>query len=305
MMGTSSGTSADSGGTQAPNQARALDQTRAPDQAREPDQTQEPNRARAPNRAQAPNQARAPNQTRRRILDAALTCFTEDGYEQTTIARIRERSGASNGALFHHFASKEAIADALFVDAIASFQQGLWQLLDRQPGSLREAVHAAITHQLSWTEQHPDLARFVYLHGHPAPGSSGGAELGEINRELAAGLRRWMAPFAERGEIRPTSMLMVTAIVGGPAHALARRWLAGQLNVPLTAFAGELADAAWAGLRGTQVRSRPARPVPARGRVTIELLGDDGTVIARGQTDTPLSGPAGSGDLDAPGPAAP
>ena len=71
--------------------------------------------------------------TRQRILDVALACFTEDGYEQTTIARITERSGTSNGALFHHFASKEAIADALYVAAIASFQQGLWELLSRQP----------------------------------------------------------------------------------------------------------------------------------------------------------------------------
>jgi AcrR family transcriptional regulator len=231
-----------------------------------------------------------PNQTRQRILDAALACFTEDGYEQTTIARIRERSGASNGALFHHFATKEAIADALYVAAIASFQQGLWNLLDHQPSSLRDAVHAAVAHQLGWTEQHPDLARFVYLLGHPAASSAGGAELGELNRELAGAVRRWMAPFAERGEIRTTSMLLITAIVGGPAHAVARRWLAGQVPGSLTSFTDELADAAWAGLRGTQVRPRPVRPAPARGRVTIELLDGDGTVVAHGQTTTPLAG---------------
>ena len=63
--------------------------------------------------------------TRRRVLDVALECFLADGYEQTTIARIRKLSGTSNGALFHHFASKEAIADALYVEAIASFQAGL------------------------------------------------------------------------------------------------------------------------------------------------------------------------------------
>lgn len=232
----------------------------------------------------------APTDTRQRILDAALACFTEDGYEQTTIARIRERSGASNGALFHHFAAKEAIADALYVAAIASFQQGLWELLARQPDSLRTAVHAAIGHQLRWTQEHPDLARFVYLRGHPASGSAGGAELNQLNRELAAAFRQWMAPLAERGEIRPTSMLVITAIVGGPAHAIARRWLAGHLSVPLTSFTDELADAAYAALRGTQVLSRPpAQPAAASSRVTIELLSDDGTVVARGQASTPLT----------------
>jgi AcrR family transcriptional regulator len=230
-----------------------------------------------------------PNQTRQRILDAALACFTEDGYEQTTIARIRERGGASNGALFHHFASKEAIADALYVAAIASFQQGLWELLARQPDSLRGAVHAAIGHQLCWTQEHPDLARFVYLRGHPASGSAG-AELGQLNRELAAAFRQWMAPLAESGEIRPTSMLVITAIVAGPAHAIARRWLAGQVSAPLTSFTDELADAAWAALRGTQVRSRPAvPPAAASSRVTIELLSGDGAVVAQGQASAPLT----------------
>src|SRR3954453_14041383 len=95
--------------------------------------------------------------TRQRILDAALVCFLEEGYEQTTIARIREFSGASNGALFHHFASKEAIADALFVSAIASFQEGLWDLVRRKPGSVGSAVRGAVAHQLRWTEEHADL----------------------------------------------------------------------------------------------------------------------------------------------------
>lgn len=115
--------------------------------------------------------------TRRRVLDVAPECFLADGYEQTTIARIRARSGTSNGALFHHFPSKEAIAGALYVEAIASFQAGLWDLVSRRPRSLREAVRGAISHQLTWTEQNADLARFVYTRGHLDWNSAAGAEL--------------------------------------------------------------------------------------------------------------------------------
>jgi AcrR family transcriptional regulator len=228
------------------------------------------------------------SQTRRRILDAALACFTEDGYEQTTIARIRQRSGTTNGALFHHFPSKEAIAGALYVEAIASFQQGLWDLLARRPRSLRAAVHGTIAHQLRWTEQNADLARFVYRRGHLGWDTPAGAELDSLNRELAAAFREWMAPLAASGEIRPTSMLVITAIVGGPAHAIARRWLAGQLNAPLMSYVDELADAACAGLRGTQVRGRAPQRRPAIGRLTLELLDDDGSVLSRGQVTTEL-----------------
>jgi AcrR family transcriptional regulator len=228
--------------------------------------------------------------TRRRILDAALACFVEHGYEQTTIARIQARSGTSNGALFHHFRSKEAIADALYVGAIASFQEGLWELVRRGPGSLRDAVRGTIAHQLRWTEEHADLARFVYRRGHLDWDSSGGAEVAALNRELAAALRAWMAPLVESGDIRPTSMLMITAIVSGPAHAIARRWLAGQLGGPLTSFGDELADAAVAALRGTAVPARPVRLLPAEScRVTVELVAGTGGVVARGEATARLA----------------
>ena len=243
--------------------------------------------------------------TRRRVLDVALECFLADGYEQTTIARIRKLSGTSNGALFHHFPSKEAIADALYVEAIASFQAGLWDLVGRKPGSLREAVRGAIGHQLTWTEQNAGLARFVYARGHLDWNSPEGAELAALNSGLAAAFREWMAPLVRSGEIRPGPMLLITAVVSGPAHAIAQRWLAGQVDRPLTSFVDDLTDAACAGLRpnppagapgsgtpadGTPARE-PARPVPARSRVTLELLADDGSVLASGQASAQLSPP--------------
>jgi AcrR family transcriptional regulator len=246
--------------------------------------------------------------TRRRVLDVALECFLADGYEQTTIARIRKLSGTSNGALFHHFASKEAIADALYVEAIASFQAGLWDLLSRKPASLREAVRGAIGHQLTWTEQNPDLARFIYARGHLDWNSPAGAELAALNRDLAAAFKEWMAPLMHAGEVRPGPMLLISAVVSGPAHAIAQRWLAGQVKRPLTSFIDDLTGAAVAGLHATHAAGAPASvapasgtpadgaparepapPVPARSRVTLELLADDGSVLARSQASAQLT----------------
>lgn len=227
--------------------------------------------------------------TRRRIMDAALACFLEDGYEQTTIARIRERSGASNGALFHHFPTKEAIADAIYVEAIASFQEGLWELLRSRPRSLRSAVRGAIAHQLSWTEEHADRARFVYMRGNLEWDAPASLELAELNRDLAGAIRDWMAPLVARGEVRTSSMLLITAIVSGPTHSIVRRWLAGQLREPLSRYLDELADAAWAGLQGTPVRSREVRRAPPElSRVTVELISGDGAVLAHGQATATL-----------------
>jgi AcrR family transcriptional regulator len=227
--------------------------------------------------------------TRTAILDAALACFVESGYEQTTIAVIRQRSGVSNGALFHHFPTKEAIADALYVEAMASFQEGLWELLLRRPRTLRAAVRGTIAHQLRWIEEHEDRARFLYTRGHLDWDSPAGAELVELNRNLAGAYRDWMAPLVEAGEIRQMSMLMVTAVVNGPAHAIARRWLAGHVSAPLHSYLDDLADAACAALSGTpaSARRKPAS-LSRRGRMRLELLADDGRVIAAGEATADL-----------------
>jgi AcrR family transcriptional regulator len=230
--------------------------------------------------------------TRSRILDAALACFIESGYEQTTITRIRERSGASNGALFHHFPTKEAIADALYVEAIASFQEGLWELLRRRPRSMRAAVNGTISHQLHWIEENEDRARFLYIRGHLDWDSPAGAQLQELNRNLAQAYRDWMAPLIESGQIRPMSILMLTAIVTGPVHAIARRWLAGQLGSALHVYLDELSDAACAALSGTPASSRrDPRSLARHGRIRLELVSEDGSVIADGEATADLLPP--------------
>jgi AcrR family transcriptional regulator len=232
--------------------------------------------------------------TRARIMQAALSCFLAHGYEQTTIARIREASGISNGALFHHFPSKESIAEALYVEALSSFQEGLWQLLRRRPRSLRAAVRATIQLQLRWVEEHPDLARFVYTRGHLDWESPGAAAVEALNRELASAFKRWLEPFVKSGEVRPMSMLMVTAIVSGPAHSIARRWLAGQLSRVPSEHLDELALAAWAGLRGAPPsRVRSPRERPSVGRVKLELVSGEGDVVARGEASADLMAVAG------------
>jgi AcrR family transcriptional regulator len=234
--------------------------------------------------------------TRSRVLDAGLSCFIASGYEQTTITSIRERSGVSNGALFHHFPTKEAIADALYVDAIASFQEGLWELVARRPRSLQAAVRGAISHQIGWIEANQDRAHFLYMRGHLDWNSPAGAELKELNRSLATAYREWMSPLVQSGKIRPMSMLVLTAIVTGPVHAVARRWLAGHLSSPLNAYLDELADAACAGLSGRPANAthRP-RSLTKHGRITLELLSDDGSVIANGEATADLL-PARAGE---------
>ena len=64
-----------------------------------------------------PTQAERSAATRSRVLEAARSLFVANGYDATTIADVLEAAAVSKGALYHHFESKRAIAEAMFFQA--------------------------------------------------------------------------------------------------------------------------------------------------------------------------------------------
>ncbi|WP_254394885.1 TetR/AcrR family transcriptional regulator [Streptomyces sp. AC512_CC834] len=85
-------------------------------------------------------QARA-IRTRDQILNAAAEEFALHGYAATNLAIVATRTGMTKGALYGHFASKRALADALVSESART-----WASLDRSGAadevSLKELVLA-------------------------------------------------------------------------------------------------------------------------------------------------------------------
>ena len=77
--------------------------------------------------------------TRRALLAAARQLFTELGYQATGIEAVAQATRVTRGALYHHFADKRALFDAVvmelqmecasFVQARAFAVSGRWQQL--------------------------------------------------------------------------------------------------------------------------------------------------------------------------------
>jgi AcrR family transcriptional regulator len=55
-----------------------------------------------------------PETQREKILDAAAACFTELGYDGTSVDAIADRSGLPKSAVSQHFTGKADIRTALF-----------------------------------------------------------------------------------------------------------------------------------------------------------------------------------------------
>lgn len=54
--------------------------------------------------------------SKRAILDAAKRLLWKDGYEAMSPRRVMDTSGAGQGSLYHHFKSKQALADAALAE---------------------------------------------------------------------------------------------------------------------------------------------------------------------------------------------
>ncbi|MCD2186092.1 ScbR family autoregulator-binding transcription factor [Actinomycetospora soli] len=91
----------------------------------------------------APRQARA-LATRETILDAAAHEFAAEGYQAASLSKILERSGVTKGALYFHFASKEAMADAVASVMETRFPEITEAFVGLGHDPLTTAVHLAI-----------------------------------------------------------------------------------------------------------------------------------------------------------------
>ncbi|MTD13793.1 TetR family transcriptional regulator [Nakamurella sp. YIM 132087] len=83
---------------------------------------------------------------RRQILDGARAAFARHGYEGATVRLLEEEIGLSRGAIFHHFADK----DALFLALAGQDAAEMARTVEREGlvRVMRELVHSPDTGRL-------------------------------------------------------------------------------------------------------------------------------------------------------------
>jgi AcrR family transcriptional regulator len=89
-------------------------------------------------------QSRRPGNTaREEILDAAAELFTTIGYAGTSTRRIADAVGMRQASLYHHFATKDDILDALLAGTVDEALRFAGELL-AQPGPATSRLHALV-----------------------------------------------------------------------------------------------------------------------------------------------------------------
>lgn len=84
--------------------------------------------------------------TKDRILESALTLFSEKGYDGVGVDLIAENAGIKGPSLYKHFKGKEDILDALIEKAESYYQQnfGTAQNPGKTPASMDELVELSL-----------------------------------------------------------------------------------------------------------------------------------------------------------------
>ena len=177
-----------------------------------------------------------------RILAAATRRFVRDGVMTSRLEDIRRDAGVSVGAVYHHFADKQALHAEAFLRALADHQAGFVEVLlesDNAESGVKDGVH----YHLRWVAANRDAA--ALLRGEQ-PGGPGVADrLEEQNLAFFRAVVRWWRVHVAYGTVRELEPEVLHALWKGAADDYCRQWLAGRNRKVPTAVAREFADAAW------------------------------------------------------------
>ncbi len=104
---------------------------------------------------------------KRRIVEAAVLCFAEQGYEATATSAIARRAGVAEATIFRHFATKKdlllrlvrPVANRLLLPAAT---EEMTALLDASGGRFDHFAKAIMASRLAFADRHAPLVRILF-----------------------------------------------------------------------------------------------------------------------------------------------
>jgi AcrR family transcriptional regulator len=147
--------------------------------------------------------------TRGQLVAIATRMFAERGYEDTSIEAVLREAGVSRGSLYHHFASKEALFEAVAEELETSVGAQTVAAASGSAGPV-EALRAGF---LAWIRLagDPVVRRILLIDG---PSVLGWARWRAMEEHHALGLiRAVLQLIADEGKLRPESVATLANIL--------------------------------------------------------------------------------------------
>jgi AcrR family transcriptional regulator len=167
--------------------------------------------------------------TRDRLLAAATRLFAIRGYEATAIEAVLKETGVSRGALYHHFANKEALFEAV----LEAVEHDIAQVVLAAASGTSDPVEGLRAGAFAWLDfaRDPVVQQIALID---APSVIGWERWREIDEDHGFGLlKAGLQGAAGEGRVRAESV-----------DVLAHMLLAALVEVAMVIARAEDADAA-------------------------------------------------------------
>lgn len=103
-------------------------------------------------------------QTRTAVLDAAARAFAEHGFAKASVTGIATTARVTKGAVYHHFAGKQNLFEAVFDRYNEAAQRRVYDAFANHPVDPWQAALAGLDATLD-VGMDPVAARLIYIEG--------------------------------------------------------------------------------------------------------------------------------------------
>jgi AcrR family transcriptional regulator len=181
---------------------------------------------------------------RRQLLDTALAVFADRGFHGTAMNDIAEAAGVTKPVLYQHFRSKRELYGEVLDDVGGRLEETIAKAAAGAPGP-REQVEAGFGAYFRFVAGEQDA--FQVLFGGDTRRDP---EFTRQAAETEASIATAIAALIDIDGIEPEHQALLAHGRVGLAEGTSRRWLADGRREDPAALAAQVAELAWAGLRG-------------------------------------------------------
>jgi AcrR family transcriptional regulator len=182
---------------------------------------------------------------REQLLNVALEVFARQGFHGTAMNDVAEAAGVTKPVLYQHFQSKRQLYLALLDEVGQRLRQTI-EKAGTDSGGPRAQVEAGFRAYFRWVKG--DRDSFLLLFG---SGARRDEEFAEAVRRFEIAIADTIAPLIQADIDLDHQRLLAHALVG-LAEGTSRRLLALGGEFDPERVAAQVADLAWAGLRGVR-----------------------------------------------------
>lgn len=182
------------------------------------------------------------------IIQAALICFDEMGFVDTTIEDIRLRSNASSGSIYHHFKSKDQLGAAIYLEGIRNYQNKMLSEIGKNH-SPRGLIATMVEFYFQWMKENAIWARYLMQMRHEAFMELSEGSIAAENKKFVEGLSAMFATHIKNSKIRKLPLELYISLILGPCECYGQFWLDKVSEVDCQLAVKEIIDSAWKALK--------------------------------------------------------